>query len=193
MKTRTLTLIACICLLTCHAAAQQRKTHADHNRGYAFEGKNVVINASIGFFGYTYGYGKLSGIPFKLTAEAGVHRYVGIALYGGLLHRNPTWGERVYKMNVYTGGAHLNLHVYNIIDDLTNVNLRGDILDVYITGTVGADYFDTTLPLQNRYAIYYTAGLGVRAYPIPKVPRLGFSMEFSNILSPWLVGVTYRL
>ena len=192
MEKRTLKITLLLLLIVGTVFAQKKRKNKDTDRGYAFEGGSFVISAATGFFGYNYGYGKLGGAPFKLTAEVGVHRYVGIALYGGLLHRNPVWGENSYQMDVYTGGGHLNFHLYNLIDDLTKKNLRGDIIDVYITGTVGFDYFDTTLPLRNNWTVYYTAGLGARAYPIKKASQLGFNMEFSNILSPWLLGLNYR-
>lgn len=178
-------------LLTTNVLAQKKK-NKDSERGYAFEGKNLVVQLSSGFLGYTYGFGDLSGAPLKLQVEVGVHRYVGLALYGGMLHRDPVFGERSYQMDVYTGGLHTNFHIYNFIDDLTKVNLRGDIIDVYGTFTVGIDYFDTNLPLRSKYAYYFTGGVGVRAYPIKKAPDLGFNMEFSNILSPWLIGLNYK-
>lgn len=192
MEKRILITLLLVCFSIGSISAQKRKRNKDADRGYAFEGGSFVISATAGFFGYNYGYGKLGGAPFKLTTEVGVHRYVGIALYGGLLHRDPVWGETTYQMDIYTGGGHLNFHLYNLIDDLTKKNLRGDIIDVYITGTVGFDYFHTNLPLRDNWTVYYTAGLGFRAYPIKKAPRLGFNMEFSNILSPWLMGINYR-
>lgn len=192
MARKSLFLTIIYILIIGNTFAQKRRSHKDENRGYAFESGSFIIGAATGFFGYNYGYGKLGGAPFKLTAEVGVHRYVGIALYGGLLHRDPVWGETTYQMDIYTGGGHLNFHIYNLIDDLTKKNLKGDIIDVYITGTVGFDYFDTNLPIRNSWFVYYTAGLGVRAYPIKKVRNLGFNMEFSNILSPWLMGINYR-
>lgn len=192
MEKRTFKLTLLLLLIVGTAFGQKNRKNKDLERGYAFDGGSFVISAATGFFGHNYGYGKLGGAPFKLTTEVGVHRYVGIALYGGLLHRDPVWGENSYQMDIYTGGGHLNFHLYNLVDDLFKKNLRGDIIDVYITGTVGFDYFDTTLPLREKYAVYYTAGLGVRAYPIKKAPGLGFNMEFSNILSPWLLGINYR-
>ena len=178
-------------LLSTNLTAQKKK-NIDSERGYAFEGRNLVIQLSSGFFGDSYGYGKLSGTPLKVQVEYGVHRYVGLALYGGMLHRDPQLGEQSFQMDVYTGGLHVNFHLYNFIDDLTKKNLRGDIIDVYGTFTVGMDYFDTNLPFRNKYAYFFTGGLGVRAYPIKKAKDLGFNMEFSAILSPWLIGLNYR-
>ncbi len=177
-------------LLVTNAMAQKKQQDTD--RGYAFEGRNLVIQLSSGFIGYDYGFGDLCGVPLKLQVEYGVHRYVGLALYGGMLQRDPEFGEKVYKMDVYTGGIHVNFHLYNFVDDLTKKNLRGDIVDVYGTFTVGVDYFDTNLPLRSKYAYYFTGAIGIRAYPIKKVKALGFNMEFSNILSPWLIGLNYK-
>ncbi len=191
MENRNTFLTTFLALFLCANSVAQH-TNADHNRGYAFEGRSMVVQLSSGFIGYTYGFGDLSGAPLKLQVEYGIHRYAGLALYGGMLHRDPQFGERTYQMDVYTGGLHVNFHLYNFIDDLTKKNLRGDIIDVYGTFTVGIDYFDTNLPLRSKYTYYFTGGFGVRAYPIKKAPRLGFNMEFSNILSPWLLGLNYR-
>lgn len=184
-----LTVILSLLLATVSFAQKKKK---DTDRGYAFEGRNLVIQLSSGFFGDSYGYGKLGGAPLKLQVEYGVHRYVGLALYGGMLHRDPQLGEQSFQLDVYTGGLHVNFHLYNLVDDIFKKDLRGDIIDVYGTFTVGLDYFDTTLPLRNKYAYFFTGGLGVRAYPIKKAKDLGFNMEFSPILSPWLIGLNYR-
>lgn len=184
-----LTVILSLLLATVSFAQKKKK---DTDRGYAFEGRNLVIQLSSGFFGDSYGYGKLGGAPLKLQVEYGVHRYVGLALYGGMLHRDPQLGEQSFQLDVYTGGLHVNFHLYNLVDDIFKKDLRGDIIDVYGTFTVGLDYFDTNLPLRNKYAYFFTGGLGVRSYPIKKAKDLGFNMEFSPILSPWLIGLNYR-
>ena len=184
-----LTVILSLLLATISFAQKKKK---DADRGYAFEGRNLVIQLSSGFFGDSYGYGKLGGAPLKLQVEYGVHRYVGLALYGGMLHRDPQLGEQSFQLDVYTGGLHVNFHLYNLVDDIFKKDLRGDIIDVYGTFTVGMDYFDTNLPFRNKYAYFFTGGFGVRAYPIKKAKDLGFNMEFSPILSPWLIGLNYR-
>lgn len=177
-------------LSSTHLLAQ--KLNKDLERGYAFDGRNFVVSHNTGFFGNSYGYGKASGAPLLLSVEYGLHRWVGISLYGGMLHRNPTWGENSYDLDVYTGGGRINFHLYNLIDDLVKINLRGDIIDIYGNLALGFDHYDTDLPVRTKYSYYITGGAGIRAYPIKRVKGLGFNMEFSTILSPWLVGLNYR-
>jgi hypothetical protein len=191
METRNSILAITIVLLSSTFVFAQ-KAKNDLDRGYSFDGRNFVVSLNTGFFGNSYGYGKASGAPVLLSLEYGLHRYVGISLYGGMLHRKPVWGENAYKLDVYTGGGRINFHLYHLIDDLVKINLRGDIIDVYGNLAVGFDHYDTNLPVRTKYSYYITGGAGVRVYPIKKVQGLGFNMEFSTILSPWLLGLNYK-
>ncbi len=190
MKTRLLLSIIGISLFTALSVNAQKKTK-DTDRGYAFEGRNLVIGIGSGFIGYSYGYGKLGGAPLMLSVEYGIHRYFGAGIYGGLLDRNPQIGEKVYDMTVYTFGLRGQLHAYNILDDLVKTNLRGDVLDIYGIVYIGMDHFETNMKLPNKRTWYISGGLGVRAYPFKKARGLGFFTEFSPVLMPWQLGLNY--
>lgn len=191
MENRNSVLAVALILISSTYLFAQKGSN-DLERGYAFDGRSFVVSLNTGFFGNSYGYGKASGAPILLSLEYGIHRWVGISLYGGMLHRKPTWGENSYNLDVYTGGGRLNFHFYNLIDDLVKINLRGDIIDIYGNLALGFDHFKTDLPVGDRYSFYITGGAGIRVYPIQQVKGLGFNMEFSSILSPWLLGLNYR-
>jgi hypothetical protein len=186
-------IIILIWFITIPFWAQSQHLKKESERGYAFDSQNVVVSLDFSFIGHNYGRGKMSGVPLMLSFEYGFHRYVGISLYAGMLQRNVQFDDRSKQHDIYTGGGKLNFHFYNLIDDKTKKNLRGDIVDIYINGTAGFDYFDSELKTGGKYAYYFTAGLGIRAYPIKKVPGLGFNAEFSSILSPVMLGLNYRL
>ena len=190
MRNRTYIITIILSFAITFSSAQNK--NKDLDRGYAFDGRSFVTSLSTGFFGDSYGYGKIGGAPLLLSFEYGIHRYVGASVYGGMLHRDPMFGEKRYQLDVYTVGARFNFHLYNLVDDIIKWNLRGDIIDIYGSFSVGMDHYDTDLPVQTKFGYYITGGAGIRAYPIKKARGLGFNMEFSTILSPWLIGLNYR-
>ena len=188
-----ITILALILTVALGTNIFAQKKQKDTDRGYAFDSRNIVASLDFSFISQSYGLGKMSGIPLMLSIEYGFHRYVGMSFYGGMLQRDVTFGDRTFQHDIYTGGGKLNFHFYNLIDDKIKKDLRGDIVDIYVNGTAGFDYFDSELKKGSKYAYYFTAGLGIRAYPIKKVPGLGFNAEFSSILSPVIFGLNYRL
>lgn len=190
MNWKLYTLVICLCMSSTLGMAQRKKRSSDN---HAFQGRSLVTSLGFGFFGYSYGYGKVSGFPLLASIEYGVHRYVGVGVYGGMLHRKPVWGERQYKMSVYSAGIRINAHFYNVIDDLVKGHdLRSDLLDLYITGNVGADTFKSNLPIGDALAVLAGVGFGAKVYPFKRSKQVGFHIEFSNLLTPFLVGASYR-
>ncbi len=192
MRAKSILLSICISLTTVLSAHAQ-KNSKETDRGYAFEGRNFVISLGSGFFGYSYGHGKLGGIPVMLSIEYGVHRYVGMGIYGGLLDRNPKVGENTYDLTIYTVGIRGQFHIYNLLDDMVRHDLRGDIIDIYATAYVGMDAYKTDIKLPNKNTWYVSGGMGIRAYPFKRVRNLAVFTEFSPVLAPWQFGLNYRL
>ncbi|MBL4587661.1 MAG: hypothetical protein JKX84_11495, partial [Flavobacteriales bacterium] len=191
MENRNVIIAFCLVLfLGTNAWAQ--KNQKDTDRGYAFESRNLVVGLGSGFFGYSYGYGKLGGAPLMLSFEYGLHRYIGAAIYGGLLDRNPKIGENSYDMTIYTVGIRGQFHVYNLLDDILKTDLRGDVIDVYGMLYLGMDAFRTSINLPNKRTWYISGGFGVRVYPFKKAKGLGVFTEFSPVLMPWQLGVNYK-
>ncbi|MFC2175630.1 hypothetical protein ACFLR1_01500 [Bacteroidota bacterium] len=191
MKAIYTILISGLFIFTCQPATAE-KIIKDTDRGYAFDGRNFVVSIGSGFFGYSYGFGKLGGAPLMISAEYGIHRYVGAGIYGGLLDRNPHIGETKYDMTIYTVGVKAQFHMYNLLDDIVKKNLRGDIIDVYGIFYLGMDHYATNMSLRNKQTYYISGGIGIRAYPFKKAPGLGVYSEFSPVLTPWQLGLNYR-
>jgi len=187
------TLIALTILLFIATDTLAQKHGNDTNRGYAFESGNVVVGLGSGFVGYSYGRGKLGGAPIMLSLELGLHRYIGMGIYGGILDRNPKIGDIRYDMTIYTVGIRGQFHLFNLIDDIVKTNLRGDIIDVYAIAYIGMNQFESNITLPNKRTWYISGGFGGRVYPFKKAKGLGVFTEFSPVLMPWKIGLNFRL
>ena len=192
---RWLTLSAIIIFAINPSVAQEAKPEYKIRTDHAFQAKNWALSGGTSFIGYAYGYGKMfGGVPLVLSFEYGVHRYFGTALYGGMLHRKPQVGERTYKQSVYAAGLRFNGHFYNALDDLIKkADLKSNIIDMYVSVNVGMDHMVTNLPINKKTIFFIGVGFGMRAYPF-KNKKVGLMTEIGHtIVTPWLLGATFRL
>jgi len=165
-------------------------SHAQH----AFETIDWAGGIGTSFLTYSYGYGSyVQGAPVMISFEYGIHSYVGVSIYGGMMYRNPKINERRYEQYLYAVGLRLNGHFYNVLDDLINANLRSDIVDIYLSVSLGMDHMVTDLPI-NPKTVYYIGGcIGLRVYPF-KSKRVGVMTEIGHlVITPLLLGVTFKL
>lgn len=172
-------------------AKPEYKLRTDH----AFKSKDWALSAGTSFLSYAYGYGgHVEGVPLVLSFEYGVHRYFGTGVYAGMLHRRPTVGERTYKQSVYSAGLRFNGHFYNAIDDLIKkADLKSNIIDMYVSVNLGMEHMVTNLPINKKTIFYIGVGFGMRAYPF-KNKNIGLMTEIGHsVVTPWLLGATFRL
>ena len=165
-------------------------SHAQH----AFETRDWTGSIGTSFLTYSYGYGNyVQGVPVMISFEYGIHSYVGASIYGGMMYRNPKIGECSYKQSLYAAGLRFNGHIYNVLDDLINANLRSDIIDIYMSVNLGMDHMITDLPISTKTVFYIGTGVGLRVYPF-KSKRVGIMTEIGHtVITPLLLGVTFKL
>ena len=165
-------------------------SHAQH----AFETRDWAGGIGTSFLTYSYGYGSyVQGAPVMISFEYGIHSYVGVSIYGGMMYRNPKINERRYEQYLYAVGLRLNGHFYNVLDDLINANLRSDIVDIYLSVSLGMDHMVTDLPINPKTVYYIGGGIGLRVYPF-KSKRVGVMTEIGHlVITPLLLGVTFKL
>ena len=152
-------------------------------------------NASIGtsFVTYSYGYGgMMQGIPVMTSFEYGLHRYLGVGMYGGVMYRSPVINDYRYKQWVYSGGFRINAHFYNIISDVVESPISSDRIDMYLSINIGMDHTDTNLPIHTKTVYYVGIGFGLRAYPF-KSQRIGFIADIGHtVMTPMLLGICVK-
>jgi len=153
-------------------------------------------NTSIGtsFLTYSYGYGDyLDGVPGMTSFEYGLHPYLGVGMFGGVMYRSPVIDDYRYKQWVYGGGFRINVHFYNIISDVLESPVSSDRIDMYLSINIGMDHTDTNLPINPKTVYYIGIGFGLRAYPF-KSQRIGFIADIGHsVITPMLLGVTLKL
>ena len=165
-------------------------SHAQH----AFETRDWTGGIGTSFLTYSYGYGSyVQGAPVMISFEYGIHSYVGVSIYGGMMYRNPKIKEHRYEQYLYAVGLRVNGHFYNVLDDLINANLRSDIVDIYLSVSLGMDHMVTDLPINPKTVYYIGGGIGLRVYPF-KTKRVGVMTEIGHlVITPLLLGVTFKL
>jgi len=165
-------------------------SHAQH----AFETRDWTGGIGTSFLTYSYGYGNyVQGAPVMISFEYGIHSYVGVSIYGGMMYRNPKINEYRYKQSLYAAGIRVNGHFYNVLDDLINADLKSNIVDIYTFVSLGMDHTVTDLPINPKTVYYISGGIGLKAYPF-KLKRIGVMTEIGHsVITPLLLGVTFKL
>ena len=165
-------------------------SHAQH----AFETRDWTGSIGTSFLTYSYGYGNyVQGAPVMISFEYGIHSYVGVSIYGGMMYRNPKINEYRYKQSLYAAGIRVNGHFYNVLDDLINADLKSNIVDIYTFVSLGMDHTVTDLPINPKTVYYISGGIGLKAYPF-KLKRIGVMTEIGHsVITPLLLGVTFKL
>ncbi|MFT4523962.1 MAG: hypothetical protein ACI9FU_001355 [Granulosicoccus sp.] len=193
---RLLTLTAIVIFaVSTSCFSQEAKPEIKLRTNHAFKSNDWALSIGSSFLSYAYGYGgHIEGVPLVLSFEYGVHRYFGTGIYAGMLHRTPSVGERSYKQSVYSAGVRFNGHFYNAIDDLIKkANLKSNIIDMYVSVNLGMEHMVTNLPINKKTIFYIGVGFGLRAYPF-KNKKIGLMTEIGHsVVSPWLLGATFRL
>jgi len=165
-------------------------SHAQH----AFETRDWTGSIGTSFLTYSYGYGNyVQGAPVMISFEYGIHSYVGVSIYGGMMYRNPKINEYRYKQSLYAAGIRVNGHFYNVLDDFINADLKSNIVDIYTFVSLGMDHTVTDLPINPKTVYYISGGIGLKAYPF-KLKRIGVMTEIGHsVITPLLLGVTFKL
>jgi hypothetical protein len=190
-------VLAAIVIFTINTSSYGQEAKPEHKlrTNHAFKSNDWALSLGTSFLTYSYGYGHMfGGIPLALSFEYGVHRYFGTAVYGGMLHRTPQVGERSYKQSVYAAGLRFNGHFYNALDDvIKRVDLKSNIIDMYVSVNIGMDHMVTNLPISKKTIFYIGVGFGLRAYPF-KNKKIGLMTEFGHsLITPWLLGATFKI
>ncbi len=154
----------------------------------AFSAKDFNID-----LGYVIGshHGAFYSPGVMLSAEKGVHKWIGVGAYAGIQYNLPTYlifisvGEEHLSVPV---GASGSFHFYQMISDLVGKEMGSDKLDLSIKHALGVR-FDFESSLRPRF----DWGTSVRARYYLK-DKLGLYLEVGNpAMGNVVFGLTVKM
>lgn len=93
----------------------------------------LTFNPALGLGTYGY-YGAGLGLPLIFKADFGVHDYVDVGPYGGLILANNTTS--------ISFGGRANFNFWQLIDENTDADLASDAVDFYLSAFLGWEIGD---------------------------------------------------
>lgn len=106
--------------------------------GLAHQKGELLISPGIGIGSY-YGSGYYGfGLPLSVSAEYGVHNYIGVGGWAGFASYGYTWPNSTKYRDTYVGlGGRATFHWYALLEKLLEKDIHGDKLDIYYSLMLG--------------------------------------------------------
>lgn len=128
MYFKKLSLFLFAALLSLQVSAQNYEAH---KKG------NFLISPGIGLGSY-YGGGFYGfGVPVSVSAEIGVHDFVGVGGWAGFASYGYNWFGAKYRDSYVGFGARATFHWYGLLEKLLKTDIHGDKLDIYYSLMLG--------------------------------------------------------
>lgn len=137
----------------------------------AYDKGDHLFNAGfgLGYYNYGFGFGRSFSIPaVEANFEIGIHEYIGIGPYAGFVSWNYTNPNFRGDFAIVTFGGRASFHYTTLLEELLETDLSSDVLDLYVTMILGAEFENYSGDFESNYddqtSVFLGPVVGARYY-----------------------------